>query len=58
MTEELLNALKLIKAECEKHLLSFSHKCDECPLQTAEADCGVMQLEPSSWKLEKREVYF
>lgn len=58
MTEELLKSLQLIKEECEKHLLSFSHKCNDCPLRTADGDCGVMQLEPSGWELKKREVYF
>ena len=65
MTDELLNALKLIKAECEKHDKSLTvgnskrfNKCDNCPLSTSEGECGVTLLEPSVWSLQKREVYF
>lgn len=65
MTDELLNALRLIKAECEKHskLVSVSKmrsccKCNNCPLSASDGDCGVTQIEPSEWSLEKREVYF
>ena len=65
MTDELLKALQLIKAECEKQskLMSLTKqrnycKCNNCPLSTGDGDCGVTQLEPGSWSLEKREVYF
>ena len=60
MTEELLNALKLIKSECEKQTKTKGRlsNCDNCPLSTSDCDCGVMQLEPSAWSLQKREVYF
>ena len=54
MTEELLNALKLIKAECKKY-----KNCDDCPMYTHnELGCGVIDDEPKNWLLEKREVYF
>jgi hypothetical protein len=53
MTEELLNALKVIKAECEK----YKH-CDGCPMTTKYGDCGVQEDAPKNWRLEKREVYF
>ena len=56
MTEELLKALQLIKAECEKH--SDSDSCCECPMHTTYGDCGVTEKCPSDWRLEKREVYF
>lgn len=64
MTDELLNALKLIKAECEKHSKAVTVgkgvycKCKNCPLSTSEGDCGITQLEPIEWGLQKREVYF
>ena len=54
MTEELLNALKLIKEECKKY-----KKCDDCPMYAHnELECGVIDDEPKKWRLEKREVYF
>jgi hypothetical protein len=53
MTDELLNALKVIKAECEKH-----DKCKTCPLFDSHKECGVTQDIPEAWALEKREVYF
>jgi len=53
MTEELLNALKVIKAECEKH-----ESCKTCPLQNSNDECGVYDQRPCDWKLKKREVYF
>ena len=56
MTEELLNALKLIKAECEKHPNIDS--CCECPMRTLRDDCGVTECAPIDWILEKKEVYF
>ena len=60
MTEELLNALKLIKAECEKRHKTKGNAscCDDCPLSTTCGDCGVIENEPNLWSLEKREVYF
>lgn len=60
MTDELLNALKLIKAECESQTKTKGRlsKCDECPLSTVGGDCGLIQFEPSEWSLQKREVYF
>lgn len=55
MTEELLNALKLIKAECEKQ----GSTCYDCPMYAHnELECGVISENPCRWRLEKREVYF
>ena len=53
MNDDLLKALQLIKETCEKH-----DDCEECPLSTACGDCGVQELAPADWKLQKREVYF
>ena len=59
MNEELLNALKLIKAECEKwHKKIGLDCCVYCPLSTNCGYCGVIATEPNLWSLEKREVYF
>ncbi len=58
MTDELLHALKLIKAECEKHNSGFYSKCEDCPMYNANSDCGVQDDQPRHWRLEKREVYF
>lgn len=51
--EKLIEALKTIKGECEKH-----EGCYECPLYKFEgADaryiCGVMGTAPGDWKLAK-----
>lgn len=65
MTDELLNALKLIKAECEKHnpknsvnRLAGGSNCKKCPMSNSYEDCGVITDHPYTWELEKREVYF
>ena len=58
MTDELLNALKLIKKECEKHTTPFDQHCRLCPLSDYGYDCGVYNYTPNNWSLEKREVYF
>ena len=55
MTEELLNALKLISKECGKYQYN---ECSKCPMSDAWGECGVTKEEPSSWSLEKREVWF
>ncbi len=56
MTEELLNALKVIKAECSKH----TGVCGDCPLLKYYGGCAITDYnsQPSDWRLEKREVYF
>lgn len=57
MTDELLSALKLVKAECEKHYNVMFTKCEECPMYNANGKCGLEDT-PKYWRLEKREVYF
>jgi hypothetical protein len=54
MTEELLNALNVIKVECEKH----KPHCEGCPMLNGDYYCGIQEDAPNDWKLEKREVYF
>lgn len=51
---ELLEALKVIKEECEKHL-----KCSECPLRTkssCEHLCGIKENNPDRWKLKNEDI--
>lgn len=54
MTDELLKALQTIEEECKNN-----DNCASCPLYSCEnSDCGVTSNTPSTWELEKREVYF
>ena len=55
MTDELLNALQLIKETCT----NIPDNCEQCPLYSyGQRECGVTNNSPMDWKLEKREVYF
>lgn len=45
--EELLSALKLIRAECKKH----ARNCDECPLSRNSAECAIVYGLPEDWDL-------
>ena len=55
MTNELLEALKLIKKECLKH-----ENCNSCPMCNVIGECGITNgnAPPCDWTLTKREVYF
>ena len=42
---ELLEALKTIREECEKHI------CRNCPMRTHNDRCAIREKFPSDWKL-------
>lgn len=48
--DKLIEALKVIKEECEKN--DFS--CESCPLECG-GDCGLVMSEPRNWKIEVKK---
>lgn len=53
MSDELLKALKLIKATCIEQ-----QDCGTCPMHTHDEGCGMRSDEPAAWPLEPRITYF
>lgn len=51
--EKLLDALKTIQDECDKHKF-----CTDCPffIQSDDNNCGILYRSPDNWKLKKVQV--
>lgn len=51
---ELENALKVIKNECEKHA-----NCGDCPLRNSTKHCYITEIAPYKWELivDNKETY-
>lgn len=51
--DRLIEALKTIKEECEKHECTVEG-CDGCPFSNENGECKITQDQPSYWNIQNK----